>query len=111
MGMHPETKRRYKEAVMDAIHENTIRKHIDEAVAPLERDNMILAGNNFKLREQRDALVLALKACQKELSSWMRDHGDDIGTQEAVSMARAALEKVDADKTANAKVSGVPTQD
>lgn len=28
----------------------------------------------------RDELLAALKKCRKELSAWMRDHGDDIAT-------------------------------
>lgn len=38
-------------------------------------------------------LLAALESCRKELSAWMRDHGDDIKTQEAVSAARAAKAK------------------
>jgi hypothetical protein len=43
------------------------------------------------IRKQRDDLLAALEKCRKELSAWMRDHGDDIGTREAVSEARAAI--------------------
>jgi hypothetical protein len=35
-----------------------------------------------------------LEKCRKELSAWMRDHGDDIATQEAVADARAAIASV-----------------
>lgn len=45
------------------------------------------------LRKQRDELLAALEKCRKELSAWMRDHGDDIATQEAVADARAAIAK------------------
>lgn len=41
--------------------------------------------------QQRDELLSALEKCRKELSAWMRDHGDDIATQEAVACARAAI--------------------
>ena len=44
--------------------------------------------------KQRDELLAALEKCRKELSAWMRDHGDDIATQEAVADARAAIASV-----------------
>ena len=43
------------------------------------------------IAKQRDELLSALEKCRKELSAWMRDHGDDIATQEAVADARAAI--------------------
>ena len=43
------------------------------------------------IAKQRDELLAALEKCRKELSAWMRDHGDDIATQEAVADARAAI--------------------
>ena len=46
------------------------------------------------LRKQRDELLAALEKCRKELSAWMRDHGDDLATQEAVADARAAIASV-----------------
>ena len=45
------------------------------------------------IAKQRDELLAALEKCRKELSAWMRDHGDDIATQEAVADARAAIAK------------------
>ena len=45
------------------------------------------------IAKQRDELLSALEKCRKELSAWMRDHGDDIATQEAVADARAAIAK------------------
>lgn len=47
-----------------------------------------------RLEKQRDELLSALEKCRKELSAWMRDHGDDISTQEAVADARAAIASV-----------------
>ena len=44
-----------------------------------------------EITKQRDELLAALEKCRKELSAWMRDHGDDIATQEAVADARAAI--------------------
>ena len=46
------------------------------------------------IAKQRDELLAALEKCRKELSAWMRDHGDDIATQEAVADARAAIASV-----------------
>ena len=46
-----------------------------------------------EVEKQRDELLAALEKCRKELSAWMRDHGDDIATQEAVADARAAIAK------------------
>ena len=46
------------------------------------------------IAKQRDELLSALEKCRKELSAWMRDHGDDIATQEAVADARAAIASV-----------------
>lgn len=54
----------------------------------------------YRLRiseQQRDELLAALEKCRKELSAWMRDHGDDIATQEAVADARAAIASVKGD--------------
>ena len=48
-----------------------------------------------QLKQQRDELLAALKACRKELSAWMRHHGEDIATQEAVAQARAAIAKAE----------------
>ena len=45
------------------------------------------------IAKQCDELLSALEKCRKELSAWMRDHGDDIATQEAVADARAAIAK------------------
>lgn len=44
--------------------------------------------------EKTEKLLSALEKCRKELSAWMRDHGDDIATQEAVADARAAIASV-----------------
>ena len=44
--------------------------------------------------EKTEKLLAALGKCRKELSAWMRDHGDDIATQEAVADARAAIARV-----------------
>ena len=44
--------------------------------------------------EKTEKLLAALEKCRKELSAWMRDHGDDIATQEAVADARAAIASV-----------------
>lgn len=49
----------------------------------------------LELIRQRDELLAALKACRKELSAWMRHHGEDIATQEAVAQARAVIAKVE----------------
>jgi hypothetical protein len=49
----------------------------------------------LELIRQRDELLAALKACRKELSAWMRHHGEDIATQEAVAQARAAIAKAE----------------
>ena len=49
----------------------------------------------LELIQQRDELLAALKACRKELSAWMRHHGEDIATQEAVAQARAAIAKAE----------------
>lgn len=48
---------------------------------------------NARLIAAAPELLEALHACRKELSAWMRDHGSDIGTQEAVTKARAAIAK------------------
>lgn len=40
---------------------------------------------------QRDELIEALKLCKTELHFWMRDHGQDIATQQAISKAMAAI--------------------
>lgn len=40
---------------------------------------------------QRDELIEALKLCKTELHFWMRDHGQDIATQQAISKAIAAI--------------------
>ena len=48
----------------------------------------------LEIIKQRDELLAALEKCRKELSAWMRDHGDDIATQEAVADARAAIASV-----------------
>ena len=54
-----------------------------------------MAGEIMRdLLKQRDELLVALEKCRKELSAWMRDHGDDIATQEAVADARAAIASV-----------------
>jgi len=47
-----------------------------------------------EIAKQRDELMAALEKCRKELSAWMRDHGDDLATQEAVADARAAIASV-----------------
>lgn len=52
-----------------------------------------------ELMQQRDELLAALEKCRKELSAWMRDHGDDIATQEAVADARAAIAKAKGNHT------------
>ena len=58
-------------------------------------DEIEMAGEIVRdLLKQRDELLAALEKCRKELSAWMRDHGDDIATQEAVADARAAIASV-----------------
>ena len=58
-------------------------------------DDIEMAGEIMRdLLKQRDELLAALEKCRKELSAWMRDHGDDIATQEAVADARAAIASV-----------------
>ena len=42
---------------------------------------------------QRDELIEALKLCKTEPRHWMRDHGQDIATQKAISKATSAIEK------------------
>lgn len=62
-------------------------------VEELERFGLgsALGSEIVNLRRMRDDLLAALEKCRKELSAWMRDHGEDIGTREAVSEARAAI--------------------
>ena len=58
-------------------------------------DEIEMAGEIMRdLLKQRDEMLAALEKCRKELSAWMRDHGDDIATQEAVADARAAIASV-----------------
>lgn len=58
-------------------------------------DDIEMAGEIMRdLLKQRDELLAAMEKCRKELSAWMRDHGDDIATQEAVADARAAISSV-----------------
>ena len=58
-------------------------------------DEIEMAGEIMRdLLKQRDELLAALEKCRKELSAWMRDHGDDLATQEAVADARAAIASV-----------------
>jgi len=58
-------------------------------------DDIEMAGEIMRdLLKQRDELLAAMEKCRKELSAWMRDHGDDIATQEAVADARAAIASV-----------------
>ena len=62
-------------------------------------DEIEMAGEIMRdLLKQRDELLAALEKCRKELSAWMRDHGDDIATQEAVADARAAIASVKGQK-------------
>lgn len=50
-----------------------------------------MAEHVEQLETQRDELIGALEDCRKQLSAWMRDHGNDIATQSAVAKARAAI--------------------
>ena len=76
--------------------EQTMREYQELAAKRLEEIERLkeikMAGEIMRdLLKQRDELLAALEKCRKELSAWMRDHGDDIATQEAVADARAAI--------------------
>ena len=79
--------------------EQTMREYQELAAKRLEEIERLkeikMAGEIMRdLLKQRDELLAALEKCRKELSAWMRDHGDDIATQEAVADARAAIASV-----------------
>ena len=82
-----------------AVTEQTMREYQELAAKRLEEIERLkeikMAGEIMRdLLKQRDELLAALEKCRKELSAWMRDHGDDIATQEAVADARAAIASV-----------------
>ena len=54
-------------------------------------DNCSGCGTFYEIKKQRDELLAAMEKCRKELLAWMRDHGDDLATQEAVADARVAI--------------------
>lgn len=60
---------------------------VEEAAERIDYQTVMIRG--FEI--QREELLAALEKCRKELSVWMRDHGDDIATQDAVSAARTAI--------------------
>lgn len=61
----------------------------------LEQKGLVTAiSARFLAAERsRDELLAALEGCVQQLSAWMRDHGHDLATQDAVSAARAAIAK------------------
>ena len=67
----------------DACEKNQLQQRVAE-----------LGKERDALKQQRDDLLAALENCRKELSAWMRDHGDDIATQDAVRAARATIASV-----------------
>jgi len=42
----------------------------------------------------RDELLAALEKCRKQLSEWMRDHGEDIATKETIREASAQIDSL-----------------
>lgn len=60
-------------------------ENIDKVAVCRERDARLIAA--------APDLLEALELCRKELYEWMRDHGQDIATQQAMSKARAAIAK------------------
>lgn len=145
MPMHPEYKKRYKEAALDAAHENTIRAHIEEATKGLEieattwreaadrwacvvkerdaqldalqRDNIMLSSNNFRLREelaaankdldqtnsacatserQKHSLVVAINRIHTKIESATASHPNAVRflLDEALEIAGEAISKI-----------------
>lgn len=50
-----------------------------------------LAKMAARLLDQRERLVSTIDLCMHELAAWMRDHGDDLATQEAIESAKKTL--------------------
>jgi len=63
------------------------RSTVTDRIDPNRASHIVRAVNSH------DALVGALGSCVSELRAWMRDHGQDIKTQEAINEAKAALAK------------------
>lgn len=71
-------------------------------------ENIVLIGDTLKERffaltveqdeliAQRDELISAAKLCKAHLAAWMKDHGDDIASIEAMNAANAAIAKAEA---------------
>ena len=97
-----------KTTINDLIHAKGVSEPLRQAVLMMQEEMLKIdaiatdaadlndrqAKRIDELTKQRDELLAALEKCRKELSAWMRDHGDDIATQEAVADARAAIASV-----------------
>lgn len=58
------------------------------------QDPKVIAAQTQGLRAANAKAAAALKLCIAELQLWMKTHGDDLDTQEAIFTAQAALRKL-----------------